>query len=64
MKKLDIEQSVEKIADLHTRLIPEEEKTLTMCSDMGTYKIYASTYTKPKDLELKHIFYDVADIIV
>ena len=41
VKKLDIEQSVEKIADLHTRLIPEEEKTLTMCSDMGTYKIYA-----------------------
>lgn len=64
VKKHDIKKIVTKIAKIHTCLIAEESRGLTICSDTGTYKIYESTYTKPQDLELKHIFYDMADIIV
>ena len=64
VKKYNINQSVMKIAGIHTCLISEELRGLTICSDTRTYKIYESTYTKPQELELKHIFYDMADIIV
>lgn len=64
VKKHDIKQNVTKIAKIHTCLIAEELRGLTICSDLRTYKIYESTYTKPRDLELKHIFYNMADIIV
>lgn len=64
VKKHDIKQNVTKIAKIHTCLIAEELRGLTICSDLRTYKIYESTYTKPQDLELKHIFYDMTDIIV
>lgn len=64
VKKQDIKQNVMEITKIHTCLAAEESKGLTICSDLSAYKIYESTYTKPQDLELKHIFYDMADIIM
>lgn len=63
VKRHNIKQSILKISAIHTCLISEESRGLTVCSDTKAYKIYESTYTKPEDLELKHIFYDMADII-
>ena len=64
VKKHDITRNIIKIAYIHTNYISEESKGLTKCCDTESYKIYESAYTNPTDLELKHIIYDVADIIV
>lgn len=62
--KHNIKQNVAKIAKIHTCMIPEESRGLTLCIDTSTYKIYESGYTKPRDLELEHIFFDMSDIIL
>lgn len=63
VKRHGIKQNVVKIADILTRFVAEELSRLTICSDMGICTIYKNTYTKPQDLELRHVFYDMADII-
>ena len=63
VKKHDIKRNVIRIADVHARLIPESAGNISICCDMCMCKIYESTYTTPKGLQLKHIFYDLSDII-
>ncbi len=63
VKKHNIKQNIMKIAGIHKRLIAEELRGITICCDEKAYKIYDSAYTKPQNLELNHIFYDLADVI-